>query len=211
LGAAGTLSNRVNEDGRTRTARRANRPPTLPDRAALHEAALNYLARYAASAAGVRRVLHRRIDRWAAQAEGDRAEIAAAVREAKRIAADIVTALVKAGAINDAAFAESRARSLARGGRSGRAIAAHLLQRGIDPELAAANGGLSTEDELAAALALARRRRIGPFRGKTADPTALHREAGVFARAGFSRGVALAAQQMPADQAEGIIRRLRSS
>jgi len=201
LGAAGTLSNRVNKD----------RAPILPDRAALHEAALSYLARYAASAAGVRRVLHRRIDRWAAQAEGDRAEITAAVQDAKRLAADIVAALVKAGAINDAAFAESRARSLARGGRSGRAIAAHLLQRGIDPDLAAANGGLSTEDELAAALSLARRRRIGPFRTKAADPTALHREAGVFARAGFSRSVALAAQEMPADQAEGIIRRLRSS
>jgi regulatory protein len=184
---------------------------TLPDRAALHEAALSYLARYAASVAGVRRVLHRRIDRWAAQAEGDRAEIAAAAQDTKRLAAEVLAALVKAGAIDDAAFAKSRARSLARGGRSGRAIAAHLLQRGIDPELTAANSGLTTEDELAAALALARRRRIGPFRSKTADPTALHREAGVFARAGFSRSVALAAQQMPAEQAEGIIRRLRSS
>jgi regulatory protein len=194
-----------------RTARPANRPVMVPDRAALHEAALSYLARYAASAAGVRRVLHRRIDRWAAQAEGDRTEIAVAVQEAKLVAADILAALVKAGAIDDAAFAESRARSLARGGRSGRAIAAHLLRRGINPELAAANGGLTSEEELAAALALARRRRIGPFRTKAADPTVLHREAGVFARAGFSRSVAQAALEMPSDTAEGIIRRLRSS
>jgi len=177
----------------------------------LHEAALSYLARYAASAAGVRRVLHRRIDRWAAQVEGDRSEIAAAALEAKRVAADILATLVQAGAIDDAAFAASRARSLARGGRSGRAIAAHLLGRGVDAELASARATMSPEDELAAALALARRRRIGPFRIGAADPTRVHGEAGVFARAGFSRGVALEALNTPPEQAEVLIRRLRSS
>jgi regulatory protein len=176
----------------------------------LHEAALNYLARYAASAAGVRRVLHRRIDRWAAQEDGDRAEIASCTQSAKGAAAQVVAALVEAGLIDDARFAASRARSLARNGRSGRAIAAHLLGRGIPAELAAASSRVTEEDELAAALAMARRRRIGPFRSAPTTPERQQRETAVFARAGFSRSVAVAALAMPAEKAELLIRRLRS-
>ncbi len=176
----------------------------------MHEAALNYLARYAASAAGVRRVLHRRVDRWAAQEAGDRAEITAAAQMAKHVAAQVVAALVEAGLIDDAGFAASRARTLARNGRSGRAIAAHLLGRGIAAGMAAASGRVTEEDELAAALAMARRRRIGPFRSVPVTAERQQRENAVFARAGFSRSVAQAALAMPAEQAELLIRRLRS-
>src|SRR5215218_4105656 len=42
-------------------------PP--PTEAALHQAALAHLARFAASEAGLRRVLERRVDRWARRAE----------------------------------------------------------------------------------------------------------------------------------------------
>ena len=46
--------------------RRAARPP--PDERDLHDAALDYLARYAATEVGLRRVLVRRIERWARRA-----------------------------------------------------------------------------------------------------------------------------------------------
>src|SRR5271166_4410996 len=103
------------------------RTPNAPTEAVLHEAALNYLARYGATQAGVIRVLDRRIARWAAVTE-DSGERAA---EAKAIARRIVARLAETGAVNDGAFAASRARSLQRAGKSGRAIGAHLAAKGV--------------------------------------------------------------------------------
>ena len=51
--------------------RTAHRHPPPPDAASLREAALKYLARYATTEAGLRQVLHRRIDLWARQAAGE--------------------------------------------------------------------------------------------------------------------------------------------
>ncbi|MCO6415240.1 RecX family transcriptional regulator, partial [Siccirubricoccus sp. KC 17139] len=111
-----------------------------PDEAALREAALAHLARFAATEAGLRRVLQRRVDRWAkrAQAEGqDPSIIAPAAATARALAAQVAQRMASAGAVDDAAFAESRARRLARSGRSRRAIAAHLAGKGVAREVAA--------------------------------------------------------------------------
>src|SRR5690348_14498894 len=133
-------------------------PP--PDAAALHDAALAYLGRYAATEAGLRRVLERRVDRWArtAAATADRDALAAQVEQGKRVAREVAARLAAAGAVNDAMFAESRAGSLARSGQSRQAVTAHLIARGV--EAAAARAALPTdeENELAAALVLARRK-----------------------------------------------------
>lgn len=173
-----------------------------PDEASLREAALNYLARYATTEAGLRQVLHRRIDLWARQAAGvdDAGERAAA---AKASVAGVVARLVELGLLNDAAFAESRARGLALSGRSRRAIAGRLMAKGIDPDRARAVLPEGDEAELVSALILARKRRIGPFR--TAEPNQ-NRELGVLARAGFPRDVALRALGMEAEEAEEAIR-----
>jgi regulatory protein len=166
-----------------------------PDSAALHEAALNHLARYAATRTGLERVLFRRIARWARQAEGEREATAAAVAAAKAAAKQVVERLVAAGAVNDAAFAVARARRLARAGSSRQRIAAHLARHGIAGAAAAA--------ALLAALVLARRRRIGPFRtAPLADSDAARRELATLARAGFPHGVARAVLAMPHAEAE---------
>jgi regulatory protein len=184
-----------------------------PDAASLHDAALAYLARYAATEAALRRTLERRIDRWARGAEAtvDRDTIAVQAAAARQAVAEVVARLAAAGAVSDAAFAASRARSLTRSGRSQRAVAAHLAAKGVDP--ATLKSVLPEDDgeaELAAALVLARRRRIGPFRtGDPPDPAGRQRELAVFARAGFPRGVAARALAMAPDEAEEIVLRLR--
>lgn len=186
--------------------------PPAPDDAALHAAALAHLARYATTRAGLLRVLDRRIDRWA------RAAVAAgpdeAARQARRTAREVVARLATAGLLDDAAFAATRARRLVQSGRSRRAVAAHLAAHGVvgaDTEAALASpaidGGI--DSELAAALVLARRRRIGPFRAMAADPEAGRKELGIMARAGFPREVASRALRMSADEAEALIIRLR--
>ena len=105
--------------------RRGAGPP--PAAATLHDAALDYLARYAATEAGLLRVLERRVDRWArlAVAEaGAEADVAGQASEARRIVREVVRRLVAAGAVNDRTFAESRSRTLIRAGRSRLAVAA---------------------------------------------------------------------------------------
>ena len=186
-------------------------PP--PDAASLHEAALGYLARYAASEAALRRVLKRRVDRWArlAQAEaGDASDIAGFAAAARRSARDVVARLAEAGAVNDAAFAESRARTLRRAGRSRLAVAAHLAAKGVAADVARSVLPEDAATELGAALLLARRRRIGPFRaGAAPDQAGSRRELAILARAGFPRSVAVRALAMASDQAEALVNRLR--
>ena len=184
-----------------------------PDAAALHDAALTYLARYAATEAGLRRVLQRRVDRWARQARslgGDADTIAHQVAAAQTAVREVVARLVAAGAVNDVAYAEARARSLMRAGRSHRAAAAHLAAKGVDAATARAALPGDHTSELAAALVLARKRRIGPFRtGEAPDEAGRRRELGVLARAGFPQDVARQALAMEPDQAETLVNRLR--
>jgi regulatory protein len=183
-----------------------------PDAASLQEAALDYLARYAATEAGLRRVLERRIDRWAlkAAAENDRDSIAGSVEVAKRAVPEIVARLVAAGAVSDTAFAASRARNLVRAGRSHRAVVAHLAAKGVGTDTARAALPDDADSELAAALALARRRRIGPFRaGGAPDASGRQRELAVLARAGFPQDVARQALTLDPNEAEEMVLRLR--
>jgi regulatory protein len=157
-------------------------------------------------------VLQGRVDRWQRLAErgGLDAEAGAAeAAKARDAVRTVVARLVAAGAVNDAAYAESRARSLVRAGRSRRAVAAYLAARGVDPGTVA-TAMPALESELAAALVLARKRRIGPFRtGAVPDEAGRRRELGVLARAGFPQPVARRALAMEHDQAEALVNELR--
>lgn len=189
--------------------RRAPRPAgPAPTEARLREAALAHLARFAATEAGLRRVLERRVDRWAraAEAEGQPQDaVANAAVCARAIAADVARAMVAAGAVDDAAFAESRARRLARAGRSRRAIAAHLAAKGVDAATTAAAIPEREEAELAAALAFCRRRRIGPFARAAEDAEARRKALAALARGGFAHGIARRALAMNTEDAEDLI------
>jgi regulatory protein len=178
----------------------ANSPP---DAGKLYEAALNHLARYAATEASLARVLARKIDRWARLYAGQGAEpesIAARARAAKAQIPGVIARLREAGAVNDTAFAASRAKRLTRAGKSHRATLAHLSAKGIThPTLAP-----DPARELAAACAYLKRRRGGPF-GDAPDIKLL----AAMARGGFSQQVARQALLLSREEAEALIAKLR--
>jgi len=170
--------------------RPAGPPPT---ESSLREAALRHLERHSATSATLARVLANRIRRWAmASAMDDDAKVAAAA-SARAAIPKIIAALAEAGALNDAAFAESRARRLARSGSSRRKISAHLAARGVLLD--------TPTDEYAAALAFARRRKLPPF-GAADRLKAL----AALARAGFPRDIAEAVLRADRDEAEARLR-----
>ena len=166
-----------------------------PDRAALREAALRHLSRYAATEAGLIRVLDRRIMRWLRES-GEAAERAEAAFEVARA---VASELAGSGVIDDAAFAEARSRRLARAGRSRLAVASHLAAKGVEPAVARS---VLPDDDYPAALMFLRRRRLGPFRATPAEPPERQRELAALARAGFDRDVAERALRADPDEAE---------
>jgi regulatory protein len=117
-----------------------------------------------------------------------------------------VTALTALGAVDDAAFAESRARRLRRAGRSRRAVLAHLGAKGIGADLAGAAVPEDAAAEFAAALAFARRRRVGPFARDGAAAEDRNRILMAFGRAGFSGTVARRALDCGPEEAERVLR-----
>ncbi|MFN4087761.1 MAG: regulatory protein RecX [Alphaproteobacteria bacterium] len=166
--------------------RRPSPGPITPER--LHAAALRHLARYATSSANLRRVLQRRVDRSARLAGTDPAEAAPLVEA-------VLARLTAAGLLDDAAYAEGLARGLRRRGASRRMVRAKMGEKGVGGELAAAV--LAGEEdaasaELAAARALARRRRLGPWRDGTARAGRRDRDLAALARAGFDLATARA-------------------
>ena len=161
--------------------RRPEPPPLTAD--AFERAALHYLERYASSAANLRRVLMRKAKR-AARRQGGGTEAVAGLIE------DIVARYLHAGLLDDAAYAAQQAASLRRRGTSRHAIRGRLATKGVALEhIDAALAALDTEadeSDLAAAGALARRRRLGPYRPAAARAAYRQKDMAAMARAGFS-------------------------
>jgi regulatory protein len=183
-------------------ARPPRKPPPDPTEASLHEAALTYLSRYAATRAGLVRVLDRRIARWLASDAGDADKAQIARDAARRVAAK----LAETGAVNDAAFAQARTRTLQRAGKSARAISAHLAAKGVSSELGAAR---PPPDDLGAAAIHLRRRRLGPYRSVEDSQEQRRRELAAMARAGFPHAIASAALRLSRAEAEALIIQFR--
>ncbi|MFZ5792772.1 MAG: RecX family transcriptional regulator [Pseudomonadota bacterium] len=148
---------------------------------ALEAAALDYLARYAASTGAVRRVLERRIRRRAADDEE--------AAQARATLETVLAKLVRQGFLDDRRYAAAKAESLARQGRSQRWIRARLAAEGVAPDLIRAALARLAEGvpqpDLAAAIAFARRRRLGPFRPESQRPAMETKDRAALARAGF--------------------------
>lgn len=163
-------------------------PRKIPDTTvpALESAALHYLERYASSAENLRRVLMRRVDRAAHAGMIERADGAA------RVAA-VIDKLTARRLLDDKLYAEGRARSLSRQGRAASVIARRLQVKGVKGE--ALDGALATLEEeghsdLAGALRLARRRKLGPFRAKSERKERRDKDMAALGRAGFSFEIA---------------------
>jgi regulatory protein len=160
-------------------------PPATPGR--LEASALFYLQRFASSAENLRRVLERRVERSARQHGTDRAAGRAAV-------AALVLRFQAAGLLDDRGYAEARAASLHRRGRSLNAIRRGLAAKGVGAEhAAAATAALAAtiaEPDLAAAISLARRRRLGPWRVAGERSASRVKDLAVLGRAGFDYATA---------------------
>jgi regulatory protein len=132
-------------------------------------------------------VLHRRAMRDAAALDLPQEPVAEAIEA-------LLDDLERLGLLDDAAFALGRARSLAAKGRPPRRIARELAAKGVSRtliddalhRLAAERGETQAALELDAAVAFARRRRLGPFgpSGEAAKPR--EKALAAFARAGFT-------------------------
>jgi regulatory protein len=177
----------------------------------LRAAALSHLARFAATEAGLTRVLERKIESWARQCPDDRDQVAATAAQARVCIAEIVQRLAESGAVSDAVFAQTRAHALARAGRSRRAIGAHLSTRGVPAALAAEVLPRDASHEWVAALIHARKRRLGPWRKQDPSPDVLRRELGSLARAGFAHDIAARALRFDRDAAEAAIDAFRAA
>lgn len=166
-----------------RTARRRRRGPLKASPEALERAALGYLERYASSAAHLRRLLMAKVARSARWHATD-------PQAGARTVDDIVARFLRSGLLDDAAYAEARARSLHRAGASARAVRAKLRAKGVDEEtIARALTALADEaaqPELAAALAYARRRRLGPYRPNAERARHRERDLAALGRQGFA-------------------------
>ena len=195
--------------GGPKRGRRARGPAgPAPTRSRLHEAALAHLARFAATEAGLIRVLDRRIDRWVRAATVEGTLDLDSVAPARQAVREVARALVQSGVVNDEVFAGARARSLTRAGRSRLAVSAHLAAKGVPQEVAKA-ALPDPESELGAALAYAPPRRLGPFRIGDADEDTRRTDLGALARAGFPQPVAQRALRMDPEAAKALVIRLK--
>lgn len=165
---------------------------TLPSLSArLREAALHYLDRYETSVQSVRRVLRRRVERWAMK---DGVPVEEGAFEAIE---SVIADLSRLNLLDDSRYAGMKARSLFNGGRSGRAIGAYLAARGVSAETIgealdarADESGSDAEPDLEAALRFARKKRLGRFRPEEQRAEKRDRDMAALGRAGFSWHIA---------------------
>lgn len=169
-----------------RMPRHTPRPPIgQPE---LEKLALRYVERFATSRGRLEAYLRRKLRERGADGAVDPAA-----------AAD---AMVARGYVDDAFYAEARTSGLARRGYGGQRVVAALRHAGIDEQGVAE--AVARLDPLAAALAFARRRRIGPYAREQADRDLQQRQLAQMLRAGHAmavarRVVALAPGEEPAD------------
>ncbi|MGE0421909.1 MAG: RecX family transcriptional regulator [Reyranellaceae bacterium] len=154
----------------------------------LENIATSYMERYASSAGRLREVLLRRV-RKARHAE------APVVDDAEAVIEGIVGRYVKAGILDDRRFAEHKAGALSRRGTSQRRIREKLVlarvgREDVDHALSRLRDAAGGDGELAAAVALARRRRLGPFADPAVRRDRRDKHLAAMGRAGFALGLA---------------------
>ncbi|PIW26699.1 MAG: hypothetical protein COW30_13695 [Rhodospirillales bacterium CG15_BIG_FIL_POST_REV_8_21_14_020_66_15] len=162
--------------------KRKRRGPKKATKSHLENAALHYLSRFATSAENLRRVLMRRVDRSARHHGTDAEEGAAWVD-------DLIRRYRRAGLLDDAAYAEARAADMLRRGTPMKGVRFKLMQKGVgaeDIDRAITTLAEDTpEPDLAAAVAFARRRRLGPFAHQGTRQDRRDKDLAALARAGF--------------------------
>jgi len=170
------MSRRIYDEG-------PRKPPAPLDVAALEALALSYVGRYATTRVKLAQYLTRKaLTRgWN---DDDGTDIGS-------IVTPIVEKCSLLGYVDDAAFAVARGASLGRRGYGARRVAQALKAAGIDADDAAPAEAAAHEDALAAAVAYAKRRHIGPFsRNRQEDVNEKRRGFAALLRAGHAPDIA---------------------
>ncbi len=151
--------------------RRERRPPKPLDSARLNDLALSYVARFATSAGKLSDYLKRKLRErgWDGEHQPD--------------VAAIVAKFVAAGYIDDTAYARAKSGGLLRRGYGGRRIDQALGAAGIAEEVREEVRAPLAEQR-AAALALARKRRFGPYGDNAVDRALREKQLAAMLRAG---------------------------
>ncbi|MGP1282414.1 MAG: regulatory protein RecX [Parasphingopyxis sp.] len=153
--------------GRTR---KEPRPPL--DRESLEQLALFYVGRYATTRARLRTYLTRKV-----RERGWSEDSAPAI-------AELAEKFSELGYIDDAAFANARAASLARRGYGERRVEQALYAAGIEEADVEAARELAGANAWDSALAFARKRRFGPFAAEMPDRDRRRKALAAMIRAG---------------------------
>jgi regulatory protein len=150
---------------------RQSAPPL--DRSGLERLALRYVERFATTRGRLADYLRRKIRErgW----DGETVDPAA-----------IADRMADLGYIDDRAWAEAKANTMARRGLGGRRVAGALRQAGIAGEDADAIAPVVADQSIDAAIAYARRRRIGPFADQPGDRPTREKHVAALLRAGHS-------------------------
>jgi regulatory protein len=117
----------------------------------------------------------------------------------------VITRMRELGLLDDAAFAEARARRLFLRGAPRRKVLARLADKGVSAETArnalnrVAQEGV--DPDLRAVIAFARRRRLGPWRSPELRAEMRERDAATLARAGFTWSLARTVIEAPSIEA----------
>lgn len=173
--------------------------PVTPQ--SLRNAALRYIDRFATSRENLRQVLMRRVQTSNYHHE-------TSIQDGIDWIEDVLNKLEKAKFINDLTYAEGRAGALHRKGTALKVIRMKLIEKGIcESDIAAALEALEIETqsnnlERDAAIALARRRRLGPWRLPEKRDELKEKDLAAMARAGFSYD--LAREVIEADTIEDL-------
>lgn len=157
--------------------------PKLPTTERLTSAAIHYLERYSSSRENLRKVLERRVYKACHHHDRDPGDFSAMIDT-------VIEKCLKAGLLNDRAYAETKAASLRRRGGSKRKIEAQLAAKGVDRETIRSVLEDDVQSEFDAAVVYARRRRLGPYRTSGGGTERREKDLAAMCRAGFSYSTA---------------------
>ena len=171
-----------------RRERGERRPPKPLGAARLEELALAYVARFATSAARLEDYLRRKLRERGWEGEG-----------APPVPA-LVEHFVANGYVDDEVYARAKAGGLLRRGYGGRRIGQALSAAGIAEDLRA-DVAPGEGEARTAALALARRRRFGPFGAEPLDRPRREKQVAAMLRAGHPMDIARVVIDAPSERA----------
>ena len=188
--------------------RREKKPPKKITEKYLYNSGLAYLQRFTSSTPNFRRVMGRKIDRSCSYHKDQSRE------DCEKLLDTTVQTFVRQGLLNDDAYLQGMVTSLRRRGLSTQAILSKLVMKGMVQEVILKTLRAYDEErggenpDLAAAILLMRRKRIGAFR-KSEDGDK-NKELAALARGGFGFDIAQKALSLEQDEAEEILSEMRA-